>query len=364
MVNRIVIDPMRRAEGQSAVRAPREHHVSPGTETSWLYTGDHVNIIVSGTAGAVYCQERLPYQAAWIGPPRVAEIETAAKADLSDLVKSGRDCRVLRIAGAKAPKWAGKVGRAADKEIAVCIHVQRSPDRRVRKKDWIHPCGPAIGGAAELPTTPIVARGAPSLIQEPVTCAVGRVYGEPFLVTSAHITKCCTRPRTATVCRAPYIVKKCLAKAEVEKCSCVIRVQYRVAAKNVIFQDARERPRDAGIGGEAPAALPEVRVNSVKLPPADRHFIAICRIHCDRRFVCGVPEDIVPLRVDVDLVTREYAQLRDHPRRTLQPISTRWCRRHPVFFEWLGLERLARGRLSRSGGKRGQEGETNQKACG
>jgi hypothetical protein len=28
------------------------------------------------------------------------------------------------------------------------------------------------------------------LILEPVTCAVGRVYGEPFLVTSAHITKC------------------------------------------------------------------------------------------------------------------------------------------------------------------------------
>jgi len=190
MVNRIVIDPMRRAEGQPAVRAAREHHVSPGTETSWLYTGDHVNIIVSGTAGAVYCQERLPYQATWIGPPRVAEIETAAQADLSDLVKSGRDCRVLRIAGAKAPKWARKVGRAADEKIAVCIHIERSPDWRARKKDWTHPCSPVIGGAAELPAAKIVARGAPSLILQPMTGTVGPVYGEPLLVASAHVTKC------------------------------------------------------------------------------------------------------------------------------------------------------------------------------
>ena len=188
VIDWVVINPVRRAKSQSTVCAAYEHHIGAGSEAGWLYTGDHVNIIVSETTGTVHCQERLARQAAWINC--IAEIETAAKVDLSDPVKSGRDCRVLRIAGAKAPKWAGKVGRAADKEIAVCIHVRRSPDRRVRKKDWTHPCGPAVGGAAELPTTPIVARDAPSLILEPVTCAVGRVYGEPFLVTSAHITKC------------------------------------------------------------------------------------------------------------------------------------------------------------------------------
>jgi len=188
VIDWVVINPVRRAKSQSTVCAAYEHHIGPGSEAGWLYTGDHVNIIVSGTTGPVHCQEQLSRQAAWINC--IGEIETAAKVDLSDPVKSGRDCRVLRIAGAKAPKWAGKVGRAADKEIAVCIHVQRSPDRRARKKDWIHPCGPAVGGAAELPTAPIVARDAPSLILEPVTCAVGPVYGEPFLVTSAHITKC------------------------------------------------------------------------------------------------------------------------------------------------------------------------------
>ena len=188
VIDWVVINPVRRAKSQSTVCAAYEHHIGAGGEAGWLYTGDHVNIIVSGTTGPIHCQEQLPRQAAWINC--IAEIEAAAKVDLSDPVKSGRDCRVLRIAGAKAPKWAGKVGRAADKEIAVCIHVQRSPDRRVREKDWIHPRGPAVGGAAELPTAPIVARGAPGLILEPVTCAVGPVYGEPFLVTSAHITKC------------------------------------------------------------------------------------------------------------------------------------------------------------------------------
>ena len=117
MINGIVIDSVRRAKSQSTVCAAYEHHIGASTEAGWLYTGDHVNIIVSGTAGTVHCQEHLPCQAAWINC--IAENEIAAKADLSDPVKSRRDCRVLRIAGAKAPKRAGKVGRAADKEIAV-----------------------------------------------------------------------------------------------------------------------------------------------------------------------------------------------------------------------------------------------------
>ena len=49
---------------------------------SWLHAGDHVNIVVSGTAGAVHRQEHLARQSAWIN--RVAETEAAAKVDLSD----------------------------------------------------------------------------------------------------------------------------------------------------------------------------------------------------------------------------------------------------------------------------------------
>jgi len=82
-----------------------------------LHTSDHINIIVSRTTGTIHCEEYLSTQAAWINC--VTKHEAAAKADLRDLVKRGRDRRILRIAGAKAPKRAGKICRAADEEIAV-----------------------------------------------------------------------------------------------------------------------------------------------------------------------------------------------------------------------------------------------------
>ena len=190
MINGIVVDSVRRTECQTTVSAPGEHYVGAGSKARWLYTGDDVDIVVSGPAGAVHCQEQLPQKSAWIRSVGVSEVQIAAKTYLGDLVKSGRDCRVLRIAGAKAPKWARKVGRAADKEIAVCIYIKRSPDRRARKKDWTHPCGPIVGGTAELSAAKIVARGAPGLILEPVTRTVRFVYREPLLVASAHVTKC------------------------------------------------------------------------------------------------------------------------------------------------------------------------------
>ena len=114
MVNRIVVDPVRHAKSEAAVGAAHEHYIGSGSEARRLYTSDHVDIIVSGPAGAVHCQEQLPQKSAWIRSVGVSEVQIAAKTYLGDLVKSGRDCRVLRIAGAKAPKWARKVGRAAN----------------------------------------------------------------------------------------------------------------------------------------------------------------------------------------------------------------------------------------------------------
>jgi len=96
VVDWVIINPQGRAEGQSTVCAAREHHVYPGVEAGWLYTRQHVNIIVSGAAGAVHCQEQLPCQAAWID--RVAEIETAAEVDRRASVKSWRLAPDLRIA--------------------------------------------------------------------------------------------------------------------------------------------------------------------------------------------------------------------------------------------------------------------------
>ena len=74
MVNSIVIDPVRRAKSEAAVRAAHKHHIGAGSEACWLYTGDHVNIIVSGPAGAVHCQEQLPQKSAWIRSVGVSEV--------------------------------------------------------------------------------------------------------------------------------------------------------------------------------------------------------------------------------------------------------------------------------------------------
>ena len=57
-VDAIVIDPLRRAEGKSAVRATDKHHIgsrSPGRQS----TEQHVNIVVGRTAGAVDREEDL-----------------------------------------------------------------------------------------------------------------------------------------------------------------------------------------------------------------------------------------------------------------------------------------------------------------
>jgi len=65
----------------------------------------------------------------------------------------------------------------------------------------------------------------------------------------------------------------------------------------------------------APTALPEVGRITVKLPPANRNFVAVGRINRYRRFVCRVANDIVPLGVNICLVACEQAKLRDHSRR-------------------------------------------------
>src|SRR5262249_19721772 len=107
----------------------------------------------------------------------------------------------------------------------------------------------------------------------------------------------------------------------------------------------------AGVGGIAPAALPEVRVNIIELPPSDHHFVAIRRIDSNRRLVRSVAKNIISVRINVCLETGEHAKLRNHAWRSLHfPRRRRW---HVVFFERLLEWRLVDGRqrLCRSGGK-------------
>ena len=60
LVNWIVVNPVRSAEGYSAVGAAHEHHVCTIVGTEWLHAGHHINVIVSQSARPIHRQERLP----------------------------------------------------------------------------------------------------------------------------------------------------------------------------------------------------------------------------------------------------------------------------------------------------------------
>jgi hypothetical protein len=59
VVNRIVIDSARCAEGLTSVCAPREHQVSASGKADGLNTRKHVNIVVRTRAGAIHRQKNL-----------------------------------------------------------------------------------------------------------------------------------------------------------------------------------------------------------------------------------------------------------------------------------------------------------------
>src|SRR5262245_51187695 len=99
-VDVIIVNPMRCTERCPSIGAARKHHVR-AIATERADTGHHVNVVVSGTAGAVDRKEDLASESAWIHS--AAENEVAAHVDCRDLVKRWRDSRVLRVARADAP---------------------------------------------------------------------------------------------------------------------------------------------------------------------------------------------------------------------------------------------------------------------
>src|ERR1700730_503503 len=181
LVDGIVIDSVRCAEASSAIGAAHKHHVGSAGSASWLHTCQHVNVIVCRATGTVHRQEYLSRQSFWIY--QSARNYAAAEVDCSNLVKSWNEAPVLCVTRANAPKLAPLIS-AADKEIAVGVHIECSPDGMVRDIDWIHPGNPAVGGTAELSAAVIIAVSAPKLVLESVTHAVSPIYGEPLLVAS------------------------------------------------------------------------------------------------------------------------------------------------------------------------------------
>src|SRR5438270_6794026 len=147
-----------------------------------------------------------------------------------------------------------------------------------------------------------------------MTRAAGRIDREPFLVASmpGFVGRLLREGLTA-VCRAPHIIaKKGLLlgrlETEIEEIPCLIRLGHRVASEHVILQNTRECPMYAAISGVSPAGLPEVRLNTVELPPGDHHLVAVRRIDGNGRLVRAVAEDVVATCIDICLVTGEHAE--------------------------------------------------------
>ncbi len=55
----IVVDPDGRAKACAAVGAARNHHIRPIAVTRWPHAGQHVNVIVGRSTGAINPQEYL-----------------------------------------------------------------------------------------------------------------------------------------------------------------------------------------------------------------------------------------------------------------------------------------------------------------
>ena len=180
-IDRIVINPNRRAEAQTAVVAANEHDVGPAAGRA--NAGHHVNVVVSRATGTVNRQEHLA------GKP--ARIDSAAKngapahVDCGHLVKCGRDIWVLRIGRANAPETASLVS-ATNEEVTVGRDIECSPDRAVGNVNWTLPGGPAIGGTAEFSGIASEEAG-PKLVLEAVTHAGrGFIDRKPFLVAAVR----------------------------------------------------------------------------------------------------------------------------------------------------------------------------------
>ena len=61
VVDRIVIDPTRRAESLASICAAREHHVTTRGSAGRLNARKHVNIVVRARAGTIHRQKNLAH---------------------------------------------------------------------------------------------------------------------------------------------------------------------------------------------------------------------------------------------------------------------------------------------------------------
>src|SRR5438270_4660976 len=142
VVDQIVVDPVRSVEGRSVIRAANEHDIAPGGGTAGDYAGQHVDIVVRRTPGAIRRYKNLTYQP--FGIDKLAALNNATQVHRRNPVEGRSYGGVARITGAKRPDLAIAVD-SADKQVAVRIHIRCAPDRRIGKKDRVHPGGSTVG---------------------------------------------------------------------------------------------------------------------------------------------------------------------------------------------------------------------------
>jgi hypothetical protein len=118
----VVIDPNRRAEGQSAICAAHKHHIGRSSARR-LHACQHIDVVMTLTARMIDRQEQLTVEAG--GIYRAAG-EEAAHINRGNLIKNRRLIPDLRVARANAIKHVVKVAFAANKEISIRVDVQRS----------------------------------------------------------------------------------------------------------------------------------------------------------------------------------------------------------------------------------------------
>ena len=96
----------------------------------------------------------------------------------------------------------------------------------------------------------------------------------------------------------------------------IIGVQDRIAAKNVGLENAGRSPVPAAVDRVRESSLPKIRRDAVELPPTDTHPVSVGRIDANGRLICGVADNVIAARINVDLVTAVRTELRDQSRRS------------------------------------------------
>ena len=135
VIDRVIIDSLRRGKGMAAVSAPHKHDISPIAGAGRQHARQHVNIVIRRRPRAINSEKDLPRQSVRIDG--AAEEDVSAEVDCRVLIKTRCRRPYFGIGRAFAPELAGPQIDAANKKVACGIDIERAPGRRVRDVDRV-----------------------------------------------------------------------------------------------------------------------------------------------------------------------------------------------------------------------------------